>query len=192
MSPSTRRVKSALALIAAVILSACRTPAPLSLDCQFTPVQGPEDELAHCASAEADGSLLMAPTMIDAVRRRDHAPVAVVVGGTLYYANPDGRSAPTLWYDNGADYFSEGLARTVRQGKVGFVDRDLVEQIAPSWDFAFPFDGGAALVCRGCRPHQVGEHRDMRGGVWGYIDRNGVEIVPVRFGQASVPPPPPR
>ena len=190
MRRRSSRARHAFAVTAFVGAFACRSSTPSLVDCQFIPVQRPEDELPGCASLNLDGSLVLEPEAIAAVRRRDQELVAVVIGSTLYYVNPDGRAAPVLWYDNGADYFSEGLARTSCRGKVGFIDRDLAEQIPPAWDFAFPFSGGVALVCQGCRPHPVGEHREMRGGVWGYIDRNGVEVVPVEFDREDLPPPP--
>lgn len=88
-----------------------------------------------------------------------------------------------LTFDNGPDDFAEGLARTTRSGKIGFIDRQLSEVIAPSWDFAFPFEDGVAVVCQGCRPHPVGdgEHSEVRGGSWGTIDRSGAIVVPVEL-----------
>jgi hypothetical protein len=182
--------KAAFTSAALIACVACQPSTPLNLDCQFLPVQWPEDQLPNCASVDKDGTIALEPMTISAVRSRDHDPVAVRIGSTLYYVNSDGRIAPVLKYDNGADYFVEGLARTPRQGKIGFIDRALVERIPPSWDFAFPFDGGVALVCQNCRPHAVGEHTEMRGGVWGYINREGDEVVRVRFDRAKLPAPP--
>jgi hypothetical protein len=189
MSFPRRRGRKAFASIALSVSFACRLSTPSPLDCAFIPVQRPEDELANCASVKKDGSLVLAPKTISAIRGRDHERVAVIIGSTLYYVNPDGRVAPVLLYENGADYFAEGLARTPRRGRIGFIDRDLVEQIPPSWDFAFPFDGGVALVCQDCRSYPAGEHREVRGGVWGYINRDGVEVVPVRFEREDLPTP---
>jgi hypothetical protein len=183
-------MRSACAAILLITLAGCTAPSPQLLDCLFIPVELPENPLPDCAYIQPDGRLLLLPAGIAAVRARRSDPVAAVVGSTLYYLNGAGRSAPVLWYDNGADYFSEGLARTQHDGKVGFIDRSLSEQIAPTWDFAFPFDGGVALVCQGCRTHPVGEHSEVRGGAWGYIDRKGVVVVPVRFDREQLPPPP--
>ena len=103
----------------------------------------------------------------------------------------DGRSAPIVTYDSGPDYFSEGLARTIRSGKIGFIDRSLSEVIPPSWDFAFPFNEGTAVVCQGCqsRPTADGEHSEMVGGAWGYIDHAGEVVVPVTFERDDLPEP---
>ena len=43
-------------------------------------------------------------------------------------------------FDNGPDDFKEGLARTIRYGKYGFINDDLDVVIPPEYDFAFPFE----------------------------------------------------
>lgn len=144
----------------------------------------------RCAALHRDGSLSIEPDHLDQLDFADGLGAVLVPMG-WYYVTPDGRTAPVVSYDNGPDYFVEGLARTRRGGKIGFIDRSLSERIAPTWDFAFPFDGGVALVCQGCRPHPTedGEHSEMRGGVWGYIDHDGRVLVPVRFERERVPSP---
>jgi hypothetical protein len=49
-------------------------------------------------------------------------------------------------FDNGTDYVVEGLARTVRAGKIGFVNTWLEQVVAPVRDFAFPFEEGVAVA----------------------------------------------
>jgi hypothetical protein len=144
----------------------------------------------RCANLLRDGSLRIQPDHLDQLDFADGLGALLVPMG-WYYVTPDGRTAAVVTYDNGPDYFVEGLARTRRGGKIGFIDRSLSERIAPTWDFAFPFDGGVALVCQGCRPRATadGEHSEMRGGVWGYIDHDGAVIVPVRFEREHVPSP---
>lgn len=55
-----------------------------------------------------------------------------------------------LAYDNGPDYFEEGLARCVQQGKVGFVNEQGKVVIRPQWDWVSPFNYGYAFACNGC------------------------------------------
>ncbi len=89
-----------------------------------------------------------------------------------------------------------GRARRERLGlafnqSLGFVNRDLDEVIPPTWDFAFPFVGGFAVVCEGCRSRPVDdEHSEMHGGVWGYINRSGEIVVPIEYERDSLPEPP--
>jgi len=144
----------------------------------------------ECAVLRHDGALMLYPDHLNELYFRDGL-VAVFVPSGWYYVTPAGRTTPVLAYDNGSDYFSEGLARMRRSGKVGFIDRNLAERIPPAWDFAFPFDGGVALVCQGCRPHTNGdgEHFELRGGLWGAIDREGAMVVPVRFERDRLPLP---
>lgn len=162
-----------------------------TLECEFVPVQTERDELAGCASRRPDGSIALSPGAVAEIQSRGSGPLAVSIDGVLHYANAAGRAVPVWTFDNGADYFSEGLARTHRDGKIGFVDRDLIVRIPPTWDFAFPFSGGFALVCQGCQPEEAGEHREVVGGRWGRIDRGGAVVVPVTFPRDQVPEPPP-
>lgn len=181
-------------LVALVTLcsSACgRAPSALQEDswplaCAFIPVQESTDEVARCARRDPSGEIV--------VRREvaaEHSPSGVVasavVDDLLLFVISSGKTAPALWFDNGADYFVEGLARTVKSGKVGFVDEELAVVIPPQWDFAFPFESGLAAVCNGCKTEPVGEHREMAGGDWGYIDSRGRVVVPLLHSKDELP-----
>lgn len=50
------------------------------------------------------------------------------------------------WFDNGLDYFEEGLRRYVYGNKIGFVNKDGKLIIPAQWDFAEPFQYGYAKV----------------------------------------------
>ena len=52
----------------------------------------------------------------------------------------------TQFFDNGSDYFSEGLRRYVDHQKIGFVNRQGNIIIPAYWDFATPFQYGYATV----------------------------------------------
>ncbi len=71
-----------------------------------------------------------------------------------------------LIYDNGPDYFEEGLARFVSKGKMGFHDQALTIQIPARYDFAFPFVHGTAKVGMDCEFIPVGEHRSVHCKQW--------------------------
>jgi hypothetical protein len=98
-----------------------------------------------------------------------------------HYLKPDGASLPVVTYDNGADAFSEGLVRAPAGGKIAYFDRAFRQVIAPRYEWGSPFENGRALVCLGCKEERRGEHSWMTGGTWGYIDRSGKEVVPVRL-----------
>ena len=69
-------------------------------------------------------------------------------------------------YDNGPDYFEEGLARFVASGKMGFHDKSLKIWIPARYDFAFPFVDGKAKVGMDCKLIPHGEHRSVQCQHW--------------------------
>lgn len=69
-------------------------------------------------------------------------------------------------YDNGPDYFEEGLARFIAKGKMGFHDPSLKIWVPARYDFAFPFVDGKAKVGMGCKFIPHGEHRSVHCQHW--------------------------
>jgi hypothetical protein len=103
----------------------------------------------------------------------------VVIGDTWAYIDSTGKVIVRPFvYDNGPDYFHEGLARYVEDRKIGFFDRHGRIVIKAQFDFAEPFSHGRAKVCQGCRKVAAGEHFTMEGGKWGFIDRAGRLVIP--------------
>ncbi|WP_288447325.1 WG repeat-containing protein [uncultured Chryseobacterium sp.] len=99
--------------------------------------------------------------------------------GYVYDKNGKFLYQPFL-YDNGADYFSEGLRRLVKNGKVGFADRNGKIVIEAEHDFAFPFNYGYAAFCDGCDWEKTNEeHRSIVGGKWGVMDVKGQTVQPL-------------
>jgi len=100
-------------------------------------------------------------------------------GGPVYFTK-QGKARRALSFDNGADYFKDGLARTIdKNHKIGYFDTNLTVIIKPIYDFAFPFENKKAIVCNGCVKKRIGEHSTMVGGKWGIIDINGLIIEPL-------------
>ena len=102
--------------------------------------------------------------------------IAVPMGDCFYYIKKDGKKMLTLTYDNKADAFSEGLARTKINGKIGFFNRNLEIILPPVYDFAFPFHKGFAEICMGCQEKIDGENSMLDGGEWKKINREGLII----------------
>lgn len=85
-----------------------------------------------------------------------------------------------FFYDNGADYFAEGVRRFVKNGKVGFADRNGTVIIKPEHDFVSPFNYGYAAFCDGCDWEKTeDEHKAIVGGTWGVMNFKGEIIQPV-------------
>jgi hypothetical protein len=102
--------------------------------------------------------------------------IAIPLGKHFYYIHKSGKKMLTLTYDNGADKFKDGLARTKVNGKIGFFNKNLEMVLPPIYDFAFPFYKGKAEICTGCKEKSDGEHSMLDGGRWQKIDRNGLVI----------------
>ena len=102
--------------------------------------------------------------------------IALPIGKNFYYIHKSGKKMLTVTYDNGADEFSDGLARTKVNGKIGFFNKNLEIILKPVYDFAFPFHNGISEICTGCKEKQDGEHSMLEGGTWKKIDRNGLII----------------
>ena len=99
-----------------------------------------------------------------------------------YYFTSKGYFQRMHTFDNGPDYFEEGLARMIGEnGKIGYVNPKLEIVIEPAFDFAYPFRNGRAIVCNGCRQVREGEHFVSQGGQWGIIDPKGRSIQPITY-----------
>lgn len=98
--------------------------------------------------------------------------------GQWYYTRRDRPLVPVATYDNGADDFVDGRARSPVGGKVGYIDRDLDLVIPAIYDGAYPFEKGMAVVCLACALVSDGSHHWYEGGEWGQIDPTGRVVVP--------------
>jgi hypothetical protein len=177
-------LRCAIPGVASALWLACATGVQTAggwLPCAFLPIEEEaRDTIARCALPGGDGRLAIEPAALRVLAERGVDPATVAIGDELHYLNAAGVAVPVLPFDNGADSFVEGRARTVRGGKVGFIDERLTVVIPPAWDFAFPFEEGAAVVCEGCTFRPVGDgHREVVGGRWGVVDAHGRLLVPV-------------
>jgi hypothetical protein len=104
----------------------------------------------------------------------------------------------SVLFDNGADYYEEGLARFLENGKVGFHDESGNVVIKAQYDFATPFKDGRSSVCNGCYATYEHEarlvplssgachrtlgdnHLIIKGGIWGEINLKGEVVVPLK------------
>ena len=106
--------------------------------------------------------------------------------GWTYYINNTATNVHPYQFDNGPDYFTEGLARFESDGKMGFFDTKGTVVIPATYDFASAFCSGIANVCIGCTQVHDGDHTSMNGGLWGHIDRKGKIVTPVKSSKDSL------
>ncbi len=142
----------------------------------------------NCARYE-NGKLIIAPDHLQNIKFDSFGIAAFWVQGQYFYVKKGGTFIPVIFFDNGPDYFEEGLTRSLIDKKIAYYNRKFELIIPPKYDWGWPFSEGRALVCSGCRIQQPDKsaHKRVEGGVWGYIDKAGKEIVPVKYSAAELP-----
>jgi len=95
-------------------------------------------------------------------------------GEGMWYFDLTGEKMLKIYsFDNGPDYFEEGLSRYLEGDKIGYIDEDLNVVIPAQFDGAFPFKNGVAKVCVGCERSRVDGPSALEGGKWGLVDKEG-------------------
>ena len=170
-----------LALLWIALLVAAPAGASAAADC--VPFADGWNDFGPCTRVDSAGQRWVKAEHLRALSFDEHAIAAVWIEGFkgFYYVGRDGHMVPVVAYDNGPDSFVEGRARTQVDGKIGYIDRKLRVVIPPRYDWGFPFEHGKAVVCSGCAQKPDGEHWFVEGGMWGMVDRNGREIVPLQY-----------
>jgi hypothetical protein len=179
------------ALLAATIAGSVFASEPF--DCFYSSRAASKDKHSEfslhrrCATLQSDGSIIILPQHLRALDfHSDGLATLVLKRGGWFYVRPNGKSLEVLTYDNGADYFVEGVVRGRRNGKIAFFDRTFRMVLPPKYDFAWPFDNGLASVCSGCKEEHAPDpehHAALTGGTWGYIDHRGNEVIPVKYSR---------
>jgi hypothetical protein len=158
------------------------TVAPVVFDCWE-----PERTFKQCAATGPDGRPRLKRSYLARLRYGRDGLASV-----LLFNETDKRKAqwsyvrrgvipvPVETMDNGPDYFEDGLARSRVGGKIGYIDRKLNLVIPATYDGAYPFKDGVAVVCTACTIAGDGEHSWYAGGQWGRIDRRGRVVTPFR------------
>jgi len=123
----------------------------------------------------APGTLALGAGALARLRFDENGLATLQAGRQYYYVRRDGTYLPVITYDNGPDYFAEGLVRARVDGRIGYYDTGLQPAFAARFDWGFPFRNGSAEVCNGCREGtpDAGGHTDIVGGTRLRIDRQG-------------------
>ena len=137
-----------------------------------------------CSRIGAGGELELDAGHLARMDFAENGLAAVLAEGDWHYVDPTGRSLRVITYDNGADHFSEGLVRGLRDGKMAYFNSRFEEVVPAEYDWGWPFENGRALVCSGCvLGESDGEHRPVVDGRWGFIAATGKEVVPVQLSR---------
>ncbi|WP_255991069.1 WG repeat-containing protein [Chitinolyticbacter albus] len=157
---------------------------PTPLTCWYAERSGELAPHSRCATQRGDTLQISARHLQRMVFDQDDL-ATLRVAGQHYYVRRDGKTLAVITFDNGADYYSEGLVRGQHDGKIGFYDRRFNPVIPPRYDWAWPFEDGVAKACQGCVPIYGAHywvdnaHLALSEGRWFYIDRRGRETGPV-------------
>ena len=82
-------------------------------------------------------------------------------------------------FDNGPDWLEDGLFRIIRNGKIGYADKNGVIVIEPKFECAEQFENGIARVALDCKlvkDESDPEHSRMESDSWFYIDKKGNKV----------------
>ena len=156
-----------------------------SIECAYVPQKTetnkyPElTQYTDCAQINDQQEIIINDNHLNKVWFDGSGLAEIRVFDGVYYLNKNGKVIKSYLYDNGADYFQEGLSRTEQNNKFGFFDKKLNVVIQPVYDFAYPFSGGVSKVCLGCKKIKVGEHVEMKNGKWGGIDKSGNVVIDI-------------
>lgn len=156
----------------------------------------PEWEVLNNCASYKEGVLKIAKTHINNIGFTDTSTTSdsslnnapFFTAKQYFYVKSDGRFLPVIFYDNGADYYQEGLTRSLVNGKIAYFDKDFKQVITPKYDWGWPFESGKALVCKDCVLVALDDgDKAYEGGLWGYINKQGEEVVPVKYQVSDVP-----
>lgn len=76
-------------------------------------------------------------------------------------------------YEDGPDYVKSGLFRILKNGKIGYANPSGKITIEPSFDCAYPFEGGFAKVSDNCEKTRSGDQTIWESNNWYHISKNG-------------------
>lgn len=80
-------------------------------------------------------------------------------------------------YDNGPDYFNDGLTRVLRNGKMGYANKYGQVIIPCVYDYGTWFENGKAKVTYSLKENfAIDEHKQVESDEWFLIDKNGNKV----------------
>lgn len=97
------------------------------------------------------------------------------------YFKPDGIGYHVVFYDNGPDYFKNGLSRYIANNKIGFINKAGEVVIKARFNFVSPFLDGYARYCINCKEEKHSEHTSTTSKQWYFIDKKGNTIIPPKL-----------
>lgn len=131
---------------------------------------------------DQNGKVVIDPIYFMALPFNTGGIAAVVDDSGWVYINSNGLNLLRPFIvDNGPDYFVEGLARFIKNDRIGVFDQSGKVVIQAQFNFIQPFSEGLAGFCNDCRQIKEGEYHRISEGKWGYIDRRGNVVIAAKY-----------
>ncbi|CAA6822490.1 MAG: Unknown protein [uncultured Sulfurovum sp.] len=188
-------IKIFLLLFMLLILVSCNSITdPIATECSYVAKVSQENlepqlkRQGICGEFFDEDTLLIYSKHFDKMDFGEDNLTSLYTNNGIFYVSKLGKVKRTFLFDNGADYFEEGLTRILKEKKFGFMDKKLKVVIIPQYDFAFPFQNAKAVVCNGCKQKKE-EHKEYMqivGGKWGAIDKQGSIIIPMVYDSKEI------
>jgi hypothetical protein len=145
-----------------------------ALTCSFSIKGEGMTPIANCAYKKDDQSFqINKDSLGQFIFDKDGLAGGSIDSEGCFWVNKRGLVRKTICFDNGADYFEEGLTRyTGPNGKIGFMDKHLQVKIDARFTWAFPFKNGFAETCMNCKVEKKpsAEYGWLVGGQWSVRD----------------------
>jgi len=113
-----------------------------------------------------------------------YALTTIYSSAGFFNVTQEGKTLKMFIFDNGTDYFREGLARYISNGKIGFANTKLEVVIPAKYDHAQPFKNGIAIVGNECHKERATpqeEHYSIECHFWGAVNKKGEVVFPVKY-----------
>lgn len=174
---------------------ACSGPSETPFACAYPDANSSADGEAeivgfpNCGVYDANGNPVFTAEQEQRIRQAAQDRLICVYTGSekghyrAFYVYNE-RRLETVFYDNGCDYYSEGLVRVFDKDKTAFADSQLNIVLRPGTVLAAPFHAGHAVVCNGPFKYEsVDGHVMQHGGACGLIDHQGKLVVPMNYAR---------
>jgi hypothetical protein len=139
---------------------------------------GDLSQFNDCGAIDGDSLRLSKEHSGNIVFNEKGLACVILSNNEVFYIHKNGNSQRVMFFENGCDYFKDGLSRGIIDGKMVFIDEQLEVSLNPGFELIAPFDYDHSVVCNGpFREEKQGEYTFRRGGKCGLIDRQGNLVV---------------
>jgi len=144
--------------------------------------QGDILKFDNCGSIEGDKVNLGKDHLDNLSFDQDGLVCLIFFRDDVFYFHKNGQSQRVLFFDNGCDYFKEGLARGMVNDQMVFINRLLKVVLNPGFELLSHYDYGHSVVCNGpFREETRGEHTLSKGGKCGLLNKQGRLVVEAKY-----------